>query len=301
MLVKERQLAVSISEQAAQHGLHPVGVRPKFGEYIKAIMQRREFITVLAQSKAQAENQNTYLGQIWAILTPLLNSLVYVLIFGIMLKTRAGMDNVIGYIVVGTFIYGFFSSTVTSSAKSITGNLKLVQSLQFPRAILPISIALKGMIVLLPGLLIMMVISQIAIAVSPNQGPQYLNPERWPLLILALVLLFLFSSGVGMILARYASRIPDINNTLPFLLRIGMYASGVIFSIDKFVEHPILQAIMSYQPVAVFLNLARQAVLAESNIPLDWSKWALGLGWALVFFIIGFVTFWKDEARYGRE
>ncbi|WP_245566793.1 ABC transporter permease [Jonesia quinghaiensis] len=290
---------MSISEQAAQHGLHPVGVRPKFGEYIKAIIKRREFITVLASSKAQAENQNTYLGQIWAILTPLLNSMVYVLIFGILLKTRDGMDNVIGYIVVGTFIYGFFSSTVTSSAKSISGNLKLVQSLQFPRAILPISIAMKEMFVLLPGLVIMMVISQIAIGVI--QGSEAIHPERWLLLIPALVMLFLFSSGVGMILARYASRIPDINNTLPFILRIGMYASGVIFSIDRWVEHPVLQAIMSYQPVAVFLNLARQAVLAESNIPLDWSKWALGLGWALVFFIIGFVTFWKDEARYGRE
>ncbi|ASE09273.2 ABC transporter [Jonesia denitrificans] len=288
-----------LSQIAARYGLHPVGVRPRLGDYIRSIVRRREFISVLATSKAQAQNQNTYLGQVWAILTPLLNSIVYVLIFGVMLRTRAGMDNVIGFIVVGTFMYGFFSSTVTASAKSITSNLKLVQSLQFPRAILPISVAVKELVVLIPGLLVMMVISQVAIGVV--QGSELIHPERWPLLIPMVAFLFLFSSGVGMILARYASHIPDITNTLPFVLRIGMYASGVIFSIDRWVDHPTLQVIMTYQPVAVYLNLARQAVLAETNIPINWSMWAMGAGWAVALFIIGFLVFWKDEARYGRD
>lgn len=274
-------------------------MRPRLGDYIRSIVRRREFISVLATSKAQAQNQNTYLGQVWAILTPLLNSIVYVLIFRVMLRTRAGMDNVIGFIVVGTFMYGFFSSTVTASAKSITSNLKLVQSLQFPRAILPISVAVKELVVLIPGLLVMMVISQVAIGVV--QGSELIHPERWPLLIPMVAFLFLFSSGVGMILARYASHIPDITNTLPFVLRIGMYASGVIFSIDRWVDHPTLQVIMTYQPVAVYLNLARQAVLAETNIPINWSMWAMGAGWAVALFIIGFLVFWKDEARYGRD
>jgi teichoic acid transport system permease protein len=58
---------------------------------------------------------------------------------------------------------------------------------------------------------------------------------------------------------------------------------------------------MEHQPVAVYLNLARQAALDESAIPLDWSLWLEGAGWAIAVFIIGFIVFWRDEARYGRE
>ncbi len=267
--------------------------------YLRDVFKRREFLTVLASSKAQAENQNSYLGQVWTILTPLLNSLVYVLIFGILLRTRAGMDNVIGYIVVGTFVYGFFSSTVTESARSIQSNIKLVQSLHFPRILLPLSVVLKDLIVLAPGYVVMMIIAQVSIATQQLDGE--LHPERWLLLIPATLLLALFSAGVGFILAKFASRVPDLIKLLPFILRVGMYASGVIFAIGHFVGHDLLRTIMEHQPVAVYLNLARQAALDESAIPLDWSLWLEGTGWAFAVFIIGFIVFWRDEARYGRE
>ncbi len=288
-----------ISEQARQYGLTPMGVRPPLKVYLRDLFKRREFLIVLASSKAQAENQNSYLGQVWTILTPLLNSLVYVLIFGILLRTRAGMDNVIGYIVVGTFVYGFFSSTVTESARSIQSNIKLVQSLHFPRILLPLAVVFKDLIVLAPGYVVMMIIAQVSI--PSQQGGGELHPERWILIIPATILLGLFAAGVGFILAKFAARVPDLLKLLPFILRVGMYASGVIFSIGRFVNHDVLRTIMEHQPVAVYLNLARQAALDESSIPIDWLLWLEGTGWAVAVFIIGFIVFWRDEARYGRE
>lgn len=290
---------LSSSELAAKFGLQPMGVRPPFWSYCKDVLSRREFLIVLSKSKVEASNRNTYLGYIWSVLTPLLNSLVYVLIFGLLLGTRAGMSNVVGFIVVGTFMFGFFSSSVTGAAKSIKSNIRLVQSMQFPRAILPISTIVSELFALLPALIIMFLISQISIFVT--QGVEHIHPERWLLIFPALLMLFTFSTGIGLILARMASKIPDVLKFLPFVIRIGMYASGVIFAIEHQVTNPTLLAIMNNQPVAVYLNLGRQAMLSEAGAPLNAALWGIGLAWAVVTLVIGFIVFWRDEARYGRD
>lgn len=290
---------LSASELAAKYGLKPMGVRPPFGQYLKDLWSRREFLYVLADSKAKASNQNTYLGYLWSILNPLLNSLVYVLIFGFLLKTREGMDNVIAFIVVGTFMYGFFSSSLTSSAKSIKSSIRLVQSLHFPRAVLPLAAVLTELITVLPAIFVMFLISQVAIIAQ--QGLSALNPQYWLLIVPAILMLAVFSTGLGLVMARLAARIPDILKFLPFVIRIGMYASGVIFAIEHQLSPGVLATIMEYQPIAIYLNLARQAFTSEASIPFEPMYWLIGLGWAVAMFIIGFIVFWRDEARYGRD
>lgn len=284
---------------AKQYGLRKMGVRPPLGQYIRSVWARRQFIGVLARSKAYAENQNTYLGQFWAVLNPLMNALVYLLIFGILLRTTRGMENPIGFIVVGVFIFRFFGDSLTQGAKSIPKNRGLVRSLQFPRAVLPLSAVLAQLTTLLPAVLVMAIItwgSGLFLA-HVDAGPNW----RWLLLVLALPLIYLFSTGCGFIMARICSAVPDVLNLIPFGLRILMYASGVLFSIDHYVGNVTAKLILEHQPVGIYLNLARQAMLQEPSIPLDYTKWLWGLGWAVLFFIVGFVIFWRDEARYGRE
>lgn len=287
------------AEIAERYGLQKMGVRPRLGDYVRSLWARRDFVLVLARSKAEVENQNTYLGRVWDLLNPTLNAAVYVLIFGYLLDTQRGMQNVIGFIVVGTFMYKFFSDSVTSAAKSIPRNINLVRSLHFPRAVLPISAVLGQLTMLLPALVVMagFVLVSDRWIYHVGSAPSW----RWVLIVPAVVLLYMFSTGLGFVLARFGSRWPDVLNFLPFVLRIGMYASGVLFSIDHYVHHEVLSAIMGYQPVAVYLNLARQAMLAEPATPLSGELWLVGLGWALVVLVVGFVVFWRDEARYGRD
>lgn len=291
---------LSPAEAAEKYGLQQMGVRPPLVEYVRSLWARRTFIAVLARARSEAENQGTHLGQFWSILNPVMNATVYVLIFGVLLKTRDGMDNVVGFIVVGTFMYRFFSDSVTASAKSIPRNMSLVRSLHFPRAVLPISSVLAELAMLAPAMGVMAAFVWVSdrFIAHTDGTPSW----RWLLIIPATALLYAFSTGAGLVLARWGAASPDILNTLPFILRLGMYASGVIFSIDHYLDDsPILAAIMSYQPVAVYLNLSRQALLVESSYPLDWTYWLIGAGWALLALVVGFLYFWRGEARYGRD
>jgi len=287
------------AQLAAAHGLKPMGVRPPLREYVRAMWQRRQFTQVLASSRAYAENQGTYLGQVWAILTPTMNALVYVIIFGLLLKASRGVDNVIGFIVVGVFVYRLFDDGVHSAAKSIPSNSGLIRALQFPRAVLPTSGIVSKFIGQLPSMIVMAVFVYVS-RFLPNNAPVPIT-WHWLMLPVALVLLCGFTLGTGYVFARVCSGLPDLLNFFPFVFRLLMYASGVIFPINHYVHDATLGTILEYQPVALFLDLTRQSMLHEPAYPFTWSKWLIALAWSVGVLVIGFVFFWRAEARYGRE
>jgi len=284
---------------AAENGLQPIGVRPSLRGYLRALRQRRQFTHVLASSKAYAENQGTYLGQLWSILTPTMNALVYVMIFGLLLKTNRGVENVIGFIVVGVFVYRLFDEGVNTAGRSIPTNGNLVRALQFPRVVLPTAGIFSKYLGQLPSMLVMLAFVLLSRFV-PRNVPVPVS-WRWLLLPVAILLLLGFTLGVGYVFARICAGVPDLLNFFPFVFRILMYASGVIFPINHYVHNAALERVLEYQPVALYLDLARQSVLHEPSIPLMWSKWLLALAWSVGVLLVGFVFFWRAEARYGRE
>ncbi|MDR0504451.1 MAG: hypothetical protein LBG70_01395, partial [Bifidobacteriaceae bacterium] len=145
--------AQQAAELATQHGLRRLGARPRLDDYIKALWRRRHFISTLATSDAMGRNQGSYLGQLWAVLNPLLQFAVFFVVFGLGLRgMRDGTGDFIAYLIIGTFLFGFMSSGLTSGSKAISGRLGLVRALDFPRAVLPISILLTELIMIWPAL-----------------------------------------------------------------------------------------------------------------------------------------------------
>jgi len=128
-------------------------------------------------------------------------------------------------------------------------------------------------------------------------------PITWQWLLIApcVGLMWLFNTGCAFLVARWVAITPDLQNIIPFTMRFLMYGSGVIFSVDRFVGDGLASAILSYQPVAVYLYLARSSIMSDPNFPQDPIMWALGVAWALVFVLIGFLVFWRGEERYGRD
>lgn len=292
---------------AQQYGLHRLNVRPPLGEYIRDLVRRGAFIKALASSTAYAKNQTNYLGQLWAVLNPILNAAVYVLVFGILLGVNRGVENSIAFIVVGVFIFRFIDASVSGGAKSISGKTHLLRSLHFPRAVLPVSTVLSLLATLVPALVVMCVIVLLS-GLIPGNDPMKIT-WWWLLLPAAVVLLWIFNTGLAFIMARIVATTPDLDNIIGFVMRVVMYGSGVIFPLAGYVDRMqvsegarvLIAGVLEYQPVAVLLYLVRSCVLQESSIPQSGLMWALGAAWAVLFFVIGFVVFWRGEERYGRD
>ncbi|MFH8514492.1 ABC transporter permease [Streptomyces gelaticus] len=287
---------LSSAELAAKHGLTVSGARPGLFEYIRQLWGRRHFIMAFSRAKLTAQYSQAKLGQLWQVATPLLNALVYYLIFGLILGTRKGMTQevFIPFLVTGVFVFTFTQSSVMAGVRAISGNLGLVRALHFPRASLPISFSLQQLQQLLFSLIVLA-----AVAVAFGSYPSL----SWLLIIPALVMQFVFNTGLALIMARLGSKTPDLAQLMPFVMRTWMYASGVMFSIPVMLKDKPdwIANVLQYNPAAVYMDLVRFALIdgyGAGNLPAH--VWIVALAWAVLIGLVGFVYFWKAEERYGR-
>jgi teichoic acid transport system permease protein len=293
-VVEQRALASVVettqdaAQLAAQHGLTKIGGRPRLSAYLKDLWKRRHFALKLGTSRAYARNQDSFLGQLWAVLTPLMWAGVYLFVFGVLLKTDRGVDNFAGFLVIGVFLFRFTASSISAGAKAITGNNSLISSLQFPRALLPIAVVVAEFVALLPELVVLAAL--VLVTGEPVR-------VEWLLLLVAVGLQLLFSLGIAFVVARAVAEIRDVGNLIPFVIRALMYVSGVFFSIDHYASGTLGQ-ILAHNPVAVYLELGRASLLDGHSVAPD--IWAWGAGFAVVSLVGGFLYFWHGEEKYGR-
>ncbi len=279
-----------VCARATAAGLRKVGTRPPFRDYVVDLWTRRNFLWALSSAKSFAKNEGQRLGQLWAFVNPLLLVATYFFIFGYLLNTGRGIDNFIGYLTIGIILFSLSASTVTGGSRAILNNTGLVRALHFPRAVLPLSTVLTEAIALLPGLLVMVV-------VLPFTGER--PTWSWLLFPVAVVLQVLMQAGLVLILARVVNASVDLWNLIPVVVRVLRYLSGVFFSISVVTaNNEVLGAILEYQPFALQLTLARQALMHE--FPMEPLAWGVGFFWALLLPVVGLWVFWGDEARYGR-
>ena len=288
--------ADDLSALAARHGLSVSGARPSLSEYVHQLWARRHFISAFATAKLTAQYSQAKLGQVWQVMTPLLNAAVYYFIFGVLLGTKHNVPDYVPFLVTGVFIWTFTQSSIMAGTRAISGNLGLVRALHFPRAALPISFALQQLQQLLfsmAALVVILLCFGVPVAFS------------WVLAIPALVLQFTFNAGVSMIVARLGAKTPDIAQLMPFVLRTWMYVSGVMWSIDKITNKDglphLVTVLLQLNPAAVYIDLMRFALIDSFHAKaLPPHVWAAATGWALLAGIGGFIYFWKAEETYGR-
>jgi teichoic acid transport system permease protein len=281
---------------AARYGLTVSGARPTLPAYVRQLWARRHFITAFATAKLTAQYSQAKLGQVWQVMTPLLNAAVYYFIFGILMGTSKGVPDFIPFLVTGVFVWTFTQSSIMAGTRAISGSLGLVRALHFPRAALPVSYAIQQLQQLLFSMAALVVIL-LCFGVPVTMS--------WLLVVPALTLQFTFNAGVAMVMARMGAKTPDIAQLMPFLLRTWMYVSGVMWSIEKMLKHQHLPhaVLLSLQcnPAAVYIDLMRFALIDSFHAhQLPPHVWALAVGWALVAGVGGFIYFWKAEETYGR-
>jgi teichoic acid transport system permease protein len=316
---------VPLSAYALEHGLRPSAARPRLVAYLRDLWQRWSFMLAFATARNISLYTEAKLGQLWQVLTPLLNAGVYFLVFGVILHINRGVPDYLAFLVTGVFVFNFTQRSLITTSKVITDSLPLIRALQFPRASLPLAYVIIELQQMLLSLGVLLVIVVIAEPVT----------VYWPLAIPALLLQTLFNVGMGLLVGRMGAEVNDFSQLLPFLLRTWMYLSGVLFNIAALAisKHHWLVKLLQLNPAAIYISLMRNALLLSArrtwpgSQPYDKTKcdlflahkdkhplyneychgnlsphyfWAIGAGWAVLALVVGFIYFWRAEARYGR-
>jgi teichoic acid transport system permease protein len=280
---------------AARHGLRISGVTPPLPAYTRLLWQYRHFITAFGSAKNAAALTSARLGQLWQVLTPLTNALIYYLIFGLILDTRHGIDNFTAYLCTGIFLFGYTQQVAQAAVRTIPDHLGLIRALQFPRACLPVATTVSQLQQMLASTAVLLAI------VTVTGEPVTLH---WLLLAPVLILQSVFNAGLALAVARLGAKIPDLRQLLPFVMRTWMYASGVFYSLTLLGKHlpATVIAILQANPMLIYIELARAALLHEPPPPglPGWLLWALATGWALTAGTGGYLYFWRGEQEYAR-
>ncbi|MFJ7202761.1 ABC transporter permease [Streptomyces sp. NPDC098789] len=285
-----------IEELAAAHGLTLSGARPSLPSYIGQLWQRRHFVMSYATARMASTYSTAKLGQVWHLVTPLLNAAVYYFIFGIIMKASHGVPNYLPFLITGVFVWDFIGSSINAGTRAVHSNLGLVRALHFPRASLPLS----SVIQLFQQLLVTMG-ALVVLLVCFGQLPTL----NWFLVLPTLFLMAVFCAGCAMIMARLGSKNPDVSQLMPFVLRTWMYSSGVMWSISDMLKKDHLPhwvtTVLQTNPAAVYIDLMRYALIDSTKVSsLPHHVWLIAIGWALVAGVGGFIYFWKAEEEYGR-
>jgi teichoic acid transport system permease protein len=218
------------------------------------LWQRRHFIVGYATARNVSMYTDAKLGQIWQVLTPLLNAGVYYLIFGLLFEAARGVAHYPAFLVTGVFVFAFSERSIVTGSNVMRANLQLIRALYFPRASLPLAYVIVELQQMLVGMVVLVVIMLVS-----GEYPSW----YWLLLIPVVLLQSLFNTGAALVVARLGGSLADVSELIPFFLRISRYFCGVMYLIITLPAALTLweKQVLSLNPFAVYISLVRVAFM----------------------------------------
>lgn len=275
------------TDVASTSGLQQPGFHGSVGSYLRWLWARREYAWYVPQSELRSQQMNTVLGNLWHLLNPILSISVYYVVFGVVLQTDRGVENYIAFLAIGVFVFSYSQKSTTAGSNSIVRNLGLIRSINFPRALMPVTSVITEALAFFPGIAVFL-------AVTLLSG----EPPRWSWLLLPAIVLLqtLFNVGAALVAARSTHSFRDIHNLLPFVFRLLFYASGVLFSVDSYVTGERARFLFVVNPLYDVIALYRWAVLGIGDVGAE----AIALGvWTVALLVGGLAWFRRGEALFG--
>lgn len=263
----------------------PLDRRP--GHYIRDLWRRREFAWFLAMGNLRAQNATTTLGIFWYVLNPLLLSGVYFIVFGLIFAGGRRSPEFLAYLVSGMFVFHFTARTMTGGAATILNNAKLMVNLRFPRLLLPIASLIESSV----GYLVSIVAFLALILPIAGTYPGWAILWFFPIFLIQIVM----NLGLSALTARLAVPYRDVGNLLPFITRLWLYLSPIIWTVDLLEGAPRwVVDLVHLNPMFYLLRVYRAALIGSE---FSASDIALAAGFALAAAVIGIAAFVRFEGR----
>lgn len=269
--------------------LHDARETARLGPYIAEAWHRRRYVWFVSTSELKSRQMNSVLGNLWHLLNPILQIAVFWLIFGKVLGVSRGLDNFVGFLAIGIFTYGYSQRSTMAGARSIYRNRGLIKIISFPRVLLPVTSTVTEGLAAVPTFVVMF-----AVAALTGETISF----EWLLVIPVFLVQSLFNVGLAMFAARAAHRVADVQQVLPFVFRLGFYASGVLFNVESYVAQPKYRLLFEANPFYCFIELNRSFVMDR---PLDPLILLFAAMWTVVIFGGGFFWFRAGEDSYGEN
>ena len=235
----------------------------------------RELFYVLAWRDVSVRYKQTIFGLAWALLRPFLSMVVFTLIFGKIAKLPSeGAAPYALMVFAGLLPWQFFSTALTQSSISLTGNANLISKVYFPRLIVPTA-----------AVVVCFVDFLISFTILVGLMMWYRFLPGWQILTLPMfvAMAFLASLGPGLWVTSLNVKYRDFGHIIPFIVQFGMYISPVGFSSS--VVPGEWRELYSLNPMVGIIDGFRWAILGgESTVYIP----GFLLSWVVILFCLWF-------------
>lgn len=252
---------------------------------LQELYQYRDLLYLLVKRDVNVLYKQTVLGFGWAILRPLVQMVIFTIIFGELAGIGKQVPDGVPYAVfsyVALVPWTYFSTSLTASTESLISNQQFITKVYFPRVIIPITPILAKLVDFLIAFSIM-VLLMLYYGITPTINLLFL-----PVLLL---LMILTSAGISFWLSAMAIQYRDIKQAIQFLAQILMYAAPVVWPIS-YVPERFLH-IYSLYPIVGVIEGFRSALIGKTPMPYE----MIGIGFvsATILFVSGAYYFRSKE------
>ncbi len=272
------------------------GQKESFGQTVKEIWSYRQMIASFVRRDLRGRYKGSVLGFLWTFVNPLLQLLVYTIVFGTMLQSKTPNYHI--HLFVALIPWIFFSASVTGGAMSVIAQKDMVKKIYFPREVLPISTVTTNFINMLFCFIVVFAVVFIS-GIFTGNFPSILG-------LLCLIPVFaveyILSLGMAFLAAAITVYFRDMEHILGILMMAWQYLTPVLYGLNIFEGHPQYKAILkvfNLNPMTPIIT-AYRTILYDCKIPdLSTLLWALLLG--VIVLVLGWMTFTKLKRRFAEE
>jgi lipopolysaccharide transport system permease protein len=228
-------------------------------DHLRHALRFRTFLGYWLRRNLITRYRQTTLGPLWAVLQPLLGSLVYVFVFSLVLRVETPPVPYALFVVANLVLWTYSMRTILTGPAALLANLDMVTRVQFPREFLPLGVWLESLTDLGLGLVVVaMFFAYYRVPVTPYAL----------VAVVVFVIHTAFTLGVMFLVAAVAITVRDLLHIVPILLQLAMYLAPVVYPLslvpepvrDLFLANPLGVIFAAYQETLLFgrFTLARE-------------------------------------------
>ncbi len=249
----------------------------------------RSLLVMLTWREITIRYQQTLLGVMWVVIQPVINIIIFSLVFGLLLRAPSEKYPYVVYLFPALIVWRLMADGISRGSLSLTSNVRIIEKVYFPRLVIVIATILAVVIDFLFAVLVLLVVLVF-----------YGIGFTWHLLLLPLYafLAVLTALAFCVWLAPLNIRYRDITHILPFIVQISMYVSPVFYPITLIPES--VRWLYSLNPMTTVVQGFRWCFLADSSPP-NLVPAIIGLILSGIIFLGGLAFFKRAEFTFVDE
>jgi lipopolysaccharide transport system permease protein len=261
------------------------------------LFRNRELLYFLVWRDIKVRYKQAVLGVGWAVLQPLVQMLVFTLIFGVAAKLKSQLPPGLPYsvfVLSGLLPWTLFATSLATGGMSLVNQQHLLTKIYFPRLFIPTAVV-GGALIDLAVASVLFGLLLLATGVVPTWGLLLLPP--------LLALTVMVSLGMSYLLAALTVTYRDFRFLIPFMTQLWMWLSFVAFP-PGMVEGSRWRWVLAFNPMYPIIAGFRKVLLGnvpgltDANIGWHWNYLAVSVALSVTIFFVGLFYFRRTERRF---